>query len=184
MPSDGPFMGLASIDKRAKQFEGSMAAGTVPQWVNVCVCASVCVFVKVLLGVGRAAGIGLVVGSPLGWLAGNFPRLNSFNNVRHIKSSWQLAKSLRASRSRNRTRSKSRQRKMLTKTMANAKDERRRVQNAHTHTHTHTEVCHVYAPVCLFMRLCVWLCMCIHATCVCVSSELPLQHIMLVKIEF
>lgn len=124
----------------------------------------VCVCAKVLLGVCRAAGIGLVVGSLLGWLAGNFPRLNSFNNVRHIKSSWQLAKSLRVSRSRGR----SRQRKMLTKTMAKAKDERQResrTHTIHTHTHTHTEVCHVYAPVCLFMHLCE--CVCMHGSCVC-----------------
>lgn len=181
MPSDGPFMGLASIDKRAKQFEGSMAAGTVPQWVYVCVC----VCAKVLLGVCRAAGIGLVVGSLLGWLAGNFPRLNSFNNVRHIKSSWQLAKSLRASRSRGRSRS--RQRKMLTKTMAKAKDERQREQNAHdTHTQTYTHWGMPRVCACLFVYASVRVC--VHAwlvcVCVCVSSELPLQHIMLVKIEF
>lgn len=164
MPSDGPFMGLASIDKRAKQFEGSMAAGTVPQWVYVCVC----VCAKVLLGVCRAAGIGLVVGSLLGWLAGNFPRLNSFNNVRHIKSSWQLAKSLRVSRSRGR----SRQRKMLTKTMAKAKDERQREQNAHdTHTLRYATCMRLFVCLCICASVCACMaCVCVfvcHQSCHC-----------------
>lgn len=135
----------------------------------------VCVCAKVLLGVCRAAGIGLVVGSLLGWLAGNFPRLNSFNNVRHIKSSWQLAKSLRVSRSR--------QRKMLTKTMAKAKDESQREQNAHdTHTLRYATCMRLFVCLCICVCVCAFMArMCV---CVCVSSELPLQHIMLVKIEF
>lgn len=118
MPSDGPFMGLAGVDKRATQFEGSMAAGSVPLTLSVCVCVARCCWGQVDLGVR---------GVPA-WLAGNFPRLNSFNNVRHIKSSCQLAKSLRASRRSCsiRTRSKSRQGKILAKTMAKAKDERQR----------------------------------------------------------